>query len=164
MRGLGPRFIPIRRARERWSPGYKGIAGLMTLCLAGAASGRPHQQFAETCQGQEVVTATHAAPITRPFTARFSADLTAGVVCYNQCTAIDTFRFKPGQSGVIRLAEVSSPTQDRLTTFDLKTARLEDHQVLRVLGVITREARASCRPAAYRQPVLPGVTAAGGRR
>jgi hypothetical protein len=123
-----------------------------------AAQAQAPDRIAETCHGSEIITTVGKGPTRAPFAVDFSADLKSGYVCYGDCKPAKTFAIKTGQiSNPIVLAAVNGPSQSRSITFDRRTSTLVDRQVIKLLGSIKREAVASCRPMAYRQPAIARV-------
>lgn len=126
------------------------------LAALGATAASGPDQFGESCSGTETVQVGANAPKVVPYALKFSADLAAGYYCYAQCKPQQTYAIKDHTSDPIKLADLRG-NQDRLLTFDRRTAVLTDHQVIRLLGVTTRNAKAICRPAAFHKPTpLPG--------
>ncbi len=156
--------FPHRARRNRSLPARHTAAAAIAAALLGAASPVAAQdRVAEICRGTETTEA--GGKISRSlYAVDFSADLKAGYVCYNRCTAAETFAIHTGQTNPITLADVDSPTQVRSTKFDRRTSLLIDHQVIRVLGEVRRNATATCRPTTYRQPTVARVEAGGGDR
>lgn len=129
----------------------------LALLALGSTSAAGQDQFGESCSGTETIQVGANAPKVVPYALKFSADLAAGYYCYAECKPQQTYAIKDQMSDPIRLADVRGGNQSRLLTFDRRTAALTDHQTIRLLGITTRDARATCRSAAFRKPApLPG--------
>lgn len=148
------RPVGLQGRRRRVGAGPLIVA--LTAVLA-AAPASAQRRFAETCQGSEVITATSVPPTRKPFALTFSADLDTGYVCYGACTPAETFAIRTSQTNPITLADVHSQPQDRLVTFDRTTSTLVDRQTIRLLGVVKRDARATCRPSAFHEPPIARI-------
>lgn len=122
------------------------------LAALGSTSASAQDQFAESCTGTETVQFDTNAPMVVPYTITFSADLAAGYYCYAECSPQQTYPIKDRASYPIKLADTQTPEQDRLITFDRKTATLTDYQIIRVVGTTIRNAKATCLTAAFHKP------------
>lgn len=141
-----------------WPTRVVGAVVLISVLGVTSAQAQTADRIAETCHGSEIITTVGKGPTCKPFAVDFSADLKGGYVCYGDCKPAQTFSIKTGQTNnPIVLSDVNSPSQSRSITFDRRTSTLVDHQVINLLVNIKREAVASCRPMAYRQPAIARV-------
>lgn len=133
---------------------------LMAAALIGAAS--PPDHVARRCTGTETVQVGTQKPRTVPYALTFSADLGARRVCYGSCAAEQTFVLPaPSGKGALMLAAIETPAQGRRLIYDSRSNVLTDD--LRIdfgLGTIVHHARATCKPAAFREPPRPNLTPA----
>ncbi|MEG8057459.1 MULTISPECIES: hypothetical protein [Sphingomonas] len=130
--------------------------GAITLAILGSTAAFGQARIGERCNGTETIRAGGNAPRVVPYTLTFSADLAAGYYCYAACGPEQTYAISDRASDPIKLADVRESSQTRLMTFDRRTAMLVDHQVIRLLGSVTRSATARCRAAPFHAPVPPG--------
>jgi hypothetical protein len=129
----------------------------LALLTLGSTSASGQDQFGESCSGTETIQVGANAPQVVPYALIFSADLAAGYYCYAECKPQQTYAIKDRMSDPIKLADMRGNYQDRLLTFDRRTAVLTDHQTIRLLGITTRDAKANCRSTAFHKPTpLPG--------
>jgi hypothetical protein len=125
------------------------------LVLAGSTPALAADRIAERCTGTELLQVGTKPPTRVPYTLSFSADLAAGTYCYDRCGADQRYRISDARSNPVKLSSIHRDGQDRLLTFDRRTAMLSDDQRFESgLGRIVRKARATCVPAAYHQPAL----------
>lgn len=133
----------------------KPALAFAALALAGSTPALAADRIGERCTGTEMLQ-VGTRPATRvPYTFSFSADLAAGTYCYDRCGADQSYRISDARSNPVKLSSVHRGDQERLLSFDRRTATLSDDQRFESgLGRIVRRARATCVPAAYRQPVM----------
>ncbi len=133
----------------------KPALAFAALVLAGSTPALAADRIADRCTGTEILQ-VGAKPLSRvPYTLSFSADLAAGTYCYDRCGADQSYRISDARSNPVKLSNVHRGGQERLLTFDRRTAMLSDDQRFESgLGRIVRKARATCVPAAYHQPAL----------
>ena len=113
----------------------------------------PSDRIAEACTGTETVQlGTHPAQ-TASYSMTFSADLTRKSYCYDACGKDQTYPISDAGARPIKLADLDRAGQVRHLTYDPTTATLTDYQQFDAgLGTVTRKARATCKPAAFRAP------------
>ncbi|MET0246013.1 MAG: hypothetical protein ABW182_04620 [Sphingomonas sp.] len=125
------------------------------LALAGSTPAIAADRIGERCTGTETLQVGAKPPTRVPYTFSFSADLTAGTYCYDRCGADQSYRISDARSNPVKLSSVHRGGQERLLTFDRRTATLSDDQRFESgLGRIVRMARATCVPAAFHEPVV----------
>lgn len=126
------------------------------LALTGSTSAFAADKLGESCAGTETVQVGSQAAKTTPYTIAFSADLEANSYCYDKCGSDQTYAISESSSDVIQLANLHRGGQERVLTFDRRTATLSDFQSFDAgLGRVIRRASAQCRAAAYHEPVNP---------
>ncbi|MEN3749636.1 hypothetical protein TPR58_20855 [Sphingomonas sp. HF-S3] len=125
------------------------------LALAGSTPALAADRIGERCTGTETLQVGAKPPTHVPYTLSFSADLAAGTYCYDRCGADQSYRISEARSNPVKLANLHRGGQERLLTFDRRTAALSDDQRFESgLGRVVRKAQATCVPAAFHQPVV----------
>ena len=129
----------------------------VALAILGSTSAYGQDHIGESCSGTETIQVDANEPKIVPYTLTFSADLATGYYCYAECKPEQTFAIKDATSDPIKLADLHVSSQTRSITFDRRTAILTDHQIIRLLGTTTRNAKATCRAGPFHKPTpLPG--------
>lgn len=122
-----------------------------SIAILGSTSAYGQDQFGERCNGTETIQVGAGVSEVIPYALTFSADLATGYYCYAECKPEQTYAIRDSISDPIKLVEVRG-SQSRLMAFDRKTAILTDHQTIGLLGNVERNAKATCRAAAFHKP------------
>lgn len=131
----------------------KLIIFVSALALAGSTSASAADKLGESCTGTETVQVGSQAAKTTPYIIAFSVDLEAKSYCYDKCGSDQTYAVSDSSSNPIQLANLHDGGQERVLTFDRRTATLSDFQSFDPgLGRVVRRASAQCRTAAFHEP------------
>jgi hypothetical protein len=128
-------------------------AGFSVLVLIGSTAAYGADKIGESCTGIETLQIDAQAPKIVPYFLVFSADLAAGSYCYDKCGPDQTYAISSRSSDPIKLTDMDSGGQKRLITFDRRSAKLADYQVINVPPAkVVRNAKATCVAAAFHEP------------
>lgn len=125
----------------------------LAVMIFGSTSAYAQDRIGESCSGTETIQVGASAPKVVRYALKFSADPATGYYCYAECRPGQTYAIADRKSVPMKLADVHAGNQIRLMTFDRRTAILTDHQVIQLLGSTTRTATATCRAAAFHEPM-----------
>ncbi|MBN8849312.1 MULTISPECIES: hypothetical protein [unclassified Sphingomonas] len=127
------------------------FVALALMWPASAYASSP-DKFGEICVGTETISSEKQPEKMVPYSMTFSIDLASGHYCYAECKAWQTHKISDATSNPIKLADVRGAPTERLLTFDRRTGKLTDHQVVTLFGKVEGFTTATCQAAPFHAP------------